>query len=407
MRTEVTGSVTHDIRTSVSVDAIDILDVAGNDGVVFDCSDFGFAGRGEALRIEVSYDTHELRAGLDYVAERLGELPSQANGEGPIAFVSIPFTGTQPILAIVPELIVRRESGHSLKVMTIGTSSPGHLPAEPESPEPQSFEVVPGRSTKEWCEAVGEAVTRLKAGLLDKVVLARQVIVEADAPFSQRAILKRLRSAHSGAMRFAIDGFIGASPELLIERVGRTVRAEPMAGTAPRSSDPELDELLRLSLLSSDKDRAEHQYLVDVVRETLARHCDHLVIPAVPNVVSLSNVHHLATPAKGTLRTDTSVLELVAALHPTPAVGGRPRPAALETIAELEEFDRGRYAGAVGWIDQNGDGRFAVAIRCAQLRGTKATLYAGNGIVAESDPSRELEENQAKFQTMLGALVRP
>jgi menaquinone-specific isochorismate synthase len=179
------------------------------------------------------------------------------------------------------------------------------------------------------------------------------------------------------------------------------VSARPLAGTLPRMSEGS-------ALLHSPKDRAEHRFLSEMMRETLEPFCSELSVPASPEVVSLTNVHHLATPVTGTLMNgDVGVLDLIAALHPTPAVGGRPTKAAVALIEELEELDRGRYAGAVGWVDANGNGTFAVAIRCAEISGSTARLFAGCGIVAASNPERELEETHWKFQAMLSALIRP
>lgn len=393
-------------RTSLSDDSIDLLDVAGEDGVLFDHSDGGLAGRGVALRMEIEFTPPRLATALQEVTEALQGFSGE--GESPVAFVSIPFTNSRPILAVVPEVTVRRRSGRPLSITTIGDAPPPErfVALEPVT-EPHTFEITPARPAKEWVDAVEEATTRLARGDLAKVVLAREIVVEADAAFSQYGVLRRLRTAYPTAMRFALDGFIGASPELLVERHGEVVTAEPMAGTAARSSDPGVDEALRTGLLESHKDRSEHRYLVDMVRETLDPLCRELVVPSVPSVVSLANVHHLATPVRGTLRSATSVLDLVAQLHPTPAVGGRPTAAASSLIEELEDLDRGRYAGAIGWVDADGHGRFAVAIRCAQLEGTRARVYAGSGIVAQSDPRRELAETQAKLQAMLSALIRP
>ena len=237
---------------------------------------------------------------------------------------------------------------------------------------------------------------------------AREVIVEADAPIDVVAVLSRLRAAYPTAFTYSIDGFVGASPELLVSRTGDIVRSQPMAGTTPRTGDPTTDARLAASLLASAKDRAEHQVTIDTVLDAVLPFCSYVDSEPEPSIVSLANVQHLASLVEGRLSSPpASVLTLVDALHPTPAVCGFPRSAALEVIARLEGFDRGRYAGAVGWVDRAGNGRFAVSIRCAQIDGRVARLFAGNGIVADSDPATELAETRAKLQALLAALIRP
>jgi menaquinone-specific isochorismate synthase len=207
---------------------------------------------------------------------------------------------------------------------------------------------------------------------------------------------------------FHVDGFVGASPELLVSRAGDVVRSHPMAGTAPRGGDPSTDARLAASLLASAKDRSEHQITIDMVHDTLLPWCSYLDYEAEPSIVPVANLQHLATLVEGRLSQPApSVLELVLALHPTPAVCGQPRELALAHIIEHEGFDRGRYAGAVGWVDGRGNGSWAVSVRTAQLDGPTARLVAGCGIVADSDPATELEESRTKLQALLGAIVRP
>lgn len=388
---------------------VDPLHLAGDDGVLFESPHRFLAGRGEAFRVEEHYEQHGLQAALGTVMQKLLGLATEGD-VAPFAFVTIPFVPTRPLLAIVPTHAVVKTGNGAPRMIVIGDEARTSLPdaiaavAEP----PTSFAVRPSRSAEAWRSSVREAVRRIQAGELAKVVLAREVIVEADAPISQVGVIEVLRRIYPSAYRFAIDGLLGASPELLIERLGRSVTSIPIAGTAARMNDRTLDEQARHALLASEKNQAEHRYLSQMVTETLERHCSELRYPASPSVMSLANVHHLVTEIHGTLADDaTTVLDLLSALHPTPAVGGRPTDVAVRTIAELEQLDRGRYAGAVGWVDANGDGQFAIAIRCAQLEGERARLWAGNGIVANSDADLELEETQWKMQAMLGAIVRP
>jgi len=200
---------------------------------------------------------------------------------------------------------------------------------------------------------------------------------------------------------------VGASPELLVSRFGDVVRAHPMAGTTPRSGDPEIDQRQAAELLHSAKNRAEHQITIDMVLDTLLGWSSFVDAAPAPAVVAAGSVQHLATLVEGRLsEPPASVLELVAALHPTPAVGGYPREAALDLIAELEPDPRGRYAGPVGWVDAAGNGAWAVGLRSASIDGTAARLFAGVGVVADSDPRSELAETQAKFAATLGSITR-
>ncbi|MGI9029780.1 MAG: isochorismate synthase, partial [Ilumatobacteraceae bacterium] len=210
--------------------------------------------------------------------------------------------------------------------------------------------------------------------------------------------------------RFAVDGFIGASPELLVEVDGRVIRSHPLAGTAPRTGDVDLDAAIAADLVASTKNQVEHRVVIDMIHDTLLPWCSFLDWEPDPSIVTVANVQHLGTRMEGRLSAPPpNVIDLVRALSPTPALGGHPTDAALDLIAEVEGVDRGRYGGAVGWVDANGDGAWAVAIRCAELSDDRcrARLHAGGGIVADSDPLAELAETQAKFQAMLSALIRP
>lgn len=404
--------VTTFTTTSLSdPNAVDLLAIAGEDGFLYEREGVGVAGRGEALRLQVDYSDRSLNEALSEVIAQLKGLDS---GGTPIAFVAVPFGPSRPVLAVVPELIVRKSTlatGQSAATAVacdgVDIPSASSLPQPTQMRTPTSFVVSAKRSPKEWCDIVEEATRRIGRGELQKVVLAREVLVEADDQISQVATLGNLRRTFPSAYLYAIDGLVGASPELLIEREGSAVRSMPLAGTLPRSNDPVLDDRLRAALLHSDKDRDEHQYLARSIRDTLTPFCAELQMGSTPEVMSLSNVHHLATPVTGRLARDVDVLRLLSALHPTPAVGGVPAAAAISLIAELEELDRGYYAGAVGWVDAHGDGSFAIALRGAQIEGDRARVIAGNGIVAASDPAMELEETRWKLQVMLSALVRP
>jgi isochorismate synthase len=233
-------------------------------------------------------------------------------------------------------------------------------------------------------------------------------VITCDSPIPRAGVLRRLLRNYASCYVFAMPTLTGASPELLVARRGDHVRSQPMAGTTGRSPDPAADARLAASLLASQKDRIEHQITIDMVHDTLLSWCSYLDAETEPQVVSMANLHHLATSVEGRLSQPLpSVLELVAALHPTPAVGGDPRDAALALIAEHEGFDRGSYAAPVGWIDHRGNGEFAVGVRSAEIRDNVARLFAGVGVVADSDPLAELEETRVKLEVMLGAIVRP
>ena len=384
---------------------VDLLAVAGGSGVLFERERVGLAGSGVALR-----------CGRDEVVDVLASIEVEdevrAPGSGPVAFGALPFRPEDPAQLVVPSVIWGRSADGTRWRTTI--SSGEHPPPEAVGPErslhPGRVSVEPERPAEAWCDLVARATAVMRdapEGGLEKVVLARELLVEADVELDRAAILARLRAAYPGCFLFHVDGFLGASPELLVARSGDVVRAQPMAGTAPRGGDPATDARLAASLLASTTYRHEHQVTIDMVHDTLLPWCSYLDYEAEPSVVGVANVQHLATLAEGRLSLPApSVVELLAALHPTPAVAGWPRHLALAWIAEHEGLDRGRYAGTVGWVDAAGNGSWAVSIRCAEVDGSRARLWAGNGIVADSDPATELAETQAKFQAMLGAIVR-
>lgn len=403
-------------------DDVDLLAVAGADGLLFEQRGSGLAGRGEAARLEVAggddrgRSVGELAAALAGMA---GEDEVGVPGTGPVAFGALPFDPAADGSLVVPSLVVGRAEDGTRWCTTVGRDEAEHAAAadllvdalvSPSSPtgEPSSFSVAPVRPPEAWCASVAEATARMAASELHKAVLAREVRIEADQPIDRVTVLGRLRTTYPGCMISSIDGMVGASPELLVSRVGDVVRSHPMAGTTPRGGDPTADARLAATLLASAKDRHEHQLTIDMVHDTLLPFCSYLDAEAEPSVVPVANVQHLATLVEGRLSAPAaSVLELVAALHPTPAVCGVPRDLALATIAELEHLDRGRYAGPVGWVDAAGNGRWAVGLRCAEIDGRRARLFAGNGIVVDSDPATELAETRAKLQALLGAILRP
>ena len=328
------------------------------------------------------------------VDDRL-ELP----GTGAIAVGALPFDPDARGELVVPARIVGELGGRAW-ITEIGPA-----PADPEIAHgpPTRFSVVAPRSRDDWRAAVEQALDAITRGDLEKVVLAREVLIEADTPFDACDIVRGLVAHQPGSFVYSSGGFVGASPELLVRRAGAIVESRPVAGTTVADSDEAL-----LALAASVKDTREHRYVVDGIVDALSGLCSDLTVEAIPEVAVFGPVAHLATPIRGQLLAPApSALDLARLLHPTPAVGGTPRAVALDAIRALEGFDRGRYAGPVGWVDSRGDGEWAIALRGAELDGTRARLVAGAGIVAGSDPESEWAETQAKLEPMLRALVRP
>ena len=398
-------------------DVPDLLQVAGGDGILFARNQVGFAGRGAALRAPKARVASALEAiDVDDHVRR--------PGSGPVAFGALPFLPDATSDLVIPCLTVAidddgqawattvTEAGDDDPIRTDPAAALADALARPGRPSPadgpSSFDVCAVRSPADWQQAVATATARIRAGELDKVVLAREISVTADTDISIATVLLRLAQHYPGCFLYLVDGFCGASPELLVSRSGDVVRAQPMAGTKPRRGVPEADAVLAAELLASPTYRQEHQVTIDAVHDTLLAFSSYVDYEPEPSVVPLANVVHLATQVEGRLsHPPVSVLELVAALHPTPAVCGRPRDAALAVIAELEDLDRGRYAGAIGWVDAEGNGQWAVSIRGAEISGRTARVIAGNGMVGDSDPPTELIETRAKLQAMLAAIVRP
>lgn len=294
----------------------------------------------------------------------------------------------------------------------------GPLPAYPRKPLGAAVSVEPVPSRAGYARAVAAAVEPLRAGELRKVVLARALRLTMGAPVDVRRLLANLVSDNAAGFTYAVDlpcvsgcrTLVGATPEMLVSRAGTTVVANPLAGSKPREQDQDADRAAGASLLASAKDRDEHRVVVDAVAEGLRPFCRTLDVPAEPSLIKTTAVWHLSTRIQGELR-DPGVtsLRLASALHPTPAVCGTPYDAARSTITALEPFDRGFYAGAIGWCDADGDGEWVVGIRCGELAEpvtgpSTMTLYSGAGIMPASVPELEVTETSAKFRTLLRAM---
>ncbi|MFJ2369429.1 isochorismate synthase MenF [Microbacterium sp. NPDC087665] len=270
--------------------------------------------------------------------------------------------------------------------------------------------VGPGaQSPQGYQESVRQALGRIAQGELSKVVLARDLTGSIPAGSDLRRLVRALSSGYPDTWAFAVDGLIGASPETLVTVHERTVTARVLAGTAGRGADADADTAASSALASSPKDLDEHQYAVQSVLASLRPHTRALAASEQPFLLKLPNLFHLATDVEGELAEGESALDLIGALHPTAAVAGTPTTIAIGVIRELEPFDRGRYAGPVGWVDAAGNGEWAIALRCAQFTATDdaiaVTAYAGAGIVAGSDPESELLETRVKFRPLVDALA--
>lgn len=374
----------------------DLLDALGPDGFVWSEHGAGLATSGVAARVPA-----------DRVAEVLGTVDVDDEvrlpGTGAVAVGALPFDRDADAVLTVPARVVGRDADGRGWITHIG---PPLEPAPAPVPRATRFTVRAVEQRGWWEHAVEVALDDIAYGRFEKVVLAREVLVEADTPFDPRTVLRRLRSQQPGCILYADAGFVGATPELLVRRTGAAFECRPMAGTAPGSVAAEV--AARLS--ASGKDAREHRFVVDAMRDALGPVAATIDVPDTPVVEHFGSLAHLVTPILGSLAAGAaapSALDLARRLHPTPAVGGTPTDAALDAIRRLEPFDRGPYAGPVGWVDARGDGAFAVALRGAELDGTRALLRAGAGIVAGSDPESEWAETVLKFEPMLRALVVP
>ena len=372
-------------RTRTLEGPVDLLEHLGDDGCAWVDRDHGFVTAGAAATVAPEHAV-ALLATIDHDLDR--DAPRTA---GPRAVGALPFAGEGRL--VIPARIVGRDSDGRAWCTTLDDESP---------PQPQLATAAPtqftvrARSTiSEWHDAVTTALAAIHQDQLQKVVLARAVAVDADRDFDLHAVLHRLVRTQPGCVVYADGGFVGASPELLVDRRGEHVTCRPLAGTGANANE----------LLASAKDAWEHQLVVDAVGAAL-RTCADVVHADHPAPVEFADVTHLATTVTATA-TRATVVDLVQALHPTPAVAGTPRDDALELIAQLESTPRNRYAGPFGWVDARGDGAFVVALRGADISGAHALLHAGAGIVAGSDPDAEWAETQAKFRPMLTALVAP
>ena len=346
--------------------------------------------------------------------------PLHLPGTGLVAFGTFVFDARSSATSrlIIPQAIVGRHRGRSWVTRIRRRDAPSpEVAVEPARYGPYwSATLGPGTLNPEGYQAaVRRAVEAIRAGGLEKVVLARDLVGTIPGGADLRRLVRALADDYPDTWTFAVDGLIGASPETLVTASRGVVTARVLAGTIPRGTDAHRDTEASASLSHSAKDLEEHRYAVQSVLDTLGPHVRHLRADPEPFTLKLPNLWHLATDVAGDLADHASSLDLVAALHPTAAVAGTPTRAAVDLIRRLEPFDRGRYAGPVGWIDGEGNGEWAIALRCAQI-GARAgapsgegtipvVAHAGAGIVAKSDPDAELLETRVKFRPIVDALA--
>ena len=366
----------------------------------------GIIGFGEAVRLTATGANR-----IASLATQWRELVATASvedsvnlpGTGLVAFGSIAFadSSSSESVLIVPKAIIGSRDGRSWLTTVNDATWPNKSPYRVNEP----LVMRSGTQSRDGFEAsVQRVIEAIEKGTAKKVVLARDLTTPTPQDFDIRPVLAKLADKYPSCWVYSVDGTFGASPELLVRVAHGQVSARVLAGTAGRGTDPAVDQAIAAALAGSSKNLAEHTFAVDSLVQALEPFCDHVDADSEPFSLALPNVWHLASDVHGVLKQDSSVLDLADALHPTAAVAGTPRSAAQQLIEQLEPFDRGRYAGPVGWIGADGDGEWAIALRGGQLGSDEITAYAGCGIVAESEPSAELAETDLKFQPIIGAL---
>ncbi|ASY16420.1 menaquinone-specific isochorismate synthase [Candidatus Planktophila sulfonica] len=329
------------------------------------------------------------------------------SGTGPVLFTSFSFDRNEESVLVIPKVVVGQKGSQSW-ITWIGDSPQPVLPESPAEFSQGTFIFSDGSiSTDAWKERVAEAIKRIDSSQVDKVVLARDLVATSTQEIEAIPVLKKLATEYPSTWTFAVDGLVGATPELLLRLSRGMVTSRVLAGTIPKTGDDEKDLALAASLARSSKDLEEHEYAVRSVAEALEPFCSSTNVPESPFVLHLANVMHLATDVTGALietKQRVDAFSLLKSLHPSAAVCGTPRNIAFDIIDEIEGMNRGRYAGPVGWIDASGDGELGIALRTGQITGKEIRIYAGCGIVAGSNPEKELEESAAKMIPMRSAL---
>ena len=361
-------------------------------------------GYGVAIRFDPGVGSGRYDTARQLVSDWWAQRTVIDGRPGPFAFASFTFDPEAAgSVVIVPESVLARVGSESWLVLN-GDPPDFNARTTPDSQADRARFAGSSLPDHLWMEAVVEALDAIAAGVVEKVVLARDHALWSKQPFDPHRTLRRLHQRFPECFTFLVEGLVGASPELLVSLSGLEVSSQVLAGSSRRGDDQLEDEILGKELQASVKNQLEHALAASSVGRVLGEVCRHLERPATPEILRLANVQHLATRFSGALDQPRHVLDLVAALHPTAAVGGTPTEAAVALIRRLEKMDRARYAGPVGYFDGNGDGEFAIALRCAELSGARARLFAGSGLVEGSVPEDELEETRLKLRAMLSAL---
>jgi menaquinone-specific isochorismate synthase len=370
----------------------------------------GLVGFGEAVRISA----HGPRR-MQQLADEWRALVSKTKvddqvhmpGSGLVAFGSFAFAddSSAESVLVVPRVLLGVRDGQRWVTSIVGEDVNEFWNEKQNYSNESPVNLVDGLQTSDgFKQSVQNALQAITSDKVEKVVLARDVVAKVSASFDNRNALKKLWANYPNCWTYSVDGLFGASPELLVRVSHKQVSARVLAGTAGRGTDPGIDQAISSALMASSKNIAEHKFAVASMVEELKKFCTKVDADETPFSLQLPNVWHLASDVHAVLHDDASVLDIAAVLHPTAAVAGTPTLVARKLIGELEPFDRGRYAGPVGWIGADGDGEFAIALRGAQLSDGQITAYAGCGIVAESEPEAELTETELKFKPIREAL---
>ena len=368
------------------------------DPIVWLNGDDGMVATGEVARIEVATGPDRFRRASEELQRVFASLGRRA-----FAFGSFTFDAGSPgSVLVVPQVVWGRTAGVDWVEAPDGDPE-SFLQTRPRPPADRVRYAGSTISEVAWLDAVARAVGAIERGDVEKVVLARDVLVWSEQPFDLPLLLERLSTRFPGCFTFSCEGLVGATPELLVARSGDDARSVVLAGSVARGSGPAEDASLAAGLMRSEKDLAEHAFAVDSVTGPLSEACADLKVEG-PLLLQLANVQHISTRVHGRIEGPATALDLAGSLHPTAAVGGTPRERALAVIRALEGMDRGRYSGPVGWVDSNGDGEWGIALRCGRFDGARGRLFAGNGIVAGSEPEAELEETRLKLRAMMSAL---
>jgi menaquinone-specific isochorismate synthase len=330
------------------------------------------------------------------------------NGTGPVLFASFSFSSDEESVLIIPQVIVGKKGDKSW-ITWIGSSpQPDLNVSAPDLIHNSITWDSDEHADDAWKSRVSTAVDRIQSGKLEKVVLARDFTGHSDKDIEPRTILKKLAAEYPSTWNFSVAGLVGATPELLLRLSRKMVTSRVLAGTISKTGNDERDLALAASLARSSKDLEEHLYAVKSVADALEPFCTSTNVPDAPYVLHLANVMHLATDVTGAIAEKLAHVDaftILEQLHPSAAVCGTPREQAGQLITEIESMSRGRYAGPVGWIDAAGDGELGIALRCGQINGDSIRIFAGCGIVAGSDPDKELAESVAKLVPMRSALA--